>query len=556
MTVSTQTTVHAYVGDGVQTEWPILFPFFAPEDVKAIRTATDGVDTLLEYGSAYVVTPLELGGTCTCPLASGERLTLYLELELQQSIDLSNTGILAPEILERGLDRLTLIAQQQAEAIGRCVQVGRVSDISASDLLSSIDACAAQCVSGAQSALTSAAAASEASRTALACAATLSLPLTGAADAGRGLVAGGEGGWQLGGTAAGRDVGTEPGQVPTNADIPALRWYRPQTIVGGALPYLGIGGLEYIDAPDIQIPVHTAPDSAFGTASASSEYTASYTNYAWNAVRGDGWKTANSYNEIWMSAGDSPQWWTYTFSSPRNLRGVTIAFPNYPTYVTYGPKDFTIECDGVVVCTATGVSWSILEEKTFMFDTWAGGVSELKITITAGNGGPYIVIGNVAPLFGRAAALVPGVAEGEVCVAAGTEMALAEGGRLVTYTVPSDLTAALPVSDGIQYVLVGPDGLSIEAAPAAYDHATGMWSDGVVRHIVAWIEVSGGLPVQFMACPWGSHTTLDPVGTVLPNPYIYLDVVAVQEGTVCPVVENEITGVDINGGPVRVWRLA
>lgn len=234
MTVSSVTTVHAYMGDGVQKDWPILFPFFSPEEVKAVRTATDGVNNDLVYGSDYSVSKLESGGTCLCTLGNGERLTLYLDLDLVQQTDLSNTGILAPEILEKGFDRLTLIAQQHKEAISRCVQVGRTSGLSPSDLLDSIDVNASACLAAQNISVSAAASAESARDAAVASAAIMNMPQFAIGDAGKGIVVASDGsGWVLAGNAAGRDVGTAPDQVPTNADIiiPDPKWYREQCIV-------------------------------------------------------------------------------------------------------------------------------------------------------------------------------------------------------------------------------------------------------------------------------------------------------------------------------------
>lgn len=229
MTVSTTTTVHTYVGDGEQGEWPIFFPFFTPQDVKAIRTDAAGNDTELMYGSEYAVTAFESGGSCTCPLGAGERLTLYLDLDHLQQTDLSNTGILAPEIIERGLDRLTLIAQQHREAISRCVQIGRTSGLTPNQLLESIDRSAVACAEEAQQAQDAAVdaqhaatEAEEARDTAVNAAASVVLPEPRLSEAGRGLVVAENGGWQLGGTAASRNVGTGDNDLPTVASLTQL----------------------------------------------------------------------------------------------------------------------------------------------------------------------------------------------------------------------------------------------------------------------------------------------------------------------------------------------
>lgn len=123
MTVISQRTTHRYVGDGIQNSWPILFKFLEPEHVKALKTSVEGVTTPLVYGSEYTVAALEGGGQCSVQLEDGEQITLFLDVPLTQETDLRDAGRLAPEVLERMADKLTLALQQQKEDIGRCVKV-------------------------------------------------------------------------------------------------------------------------------------------------------------------------------------------------------------------------------------------------------------------------------------------------------------------------------------------------------------------------------------------------------------------------------------------------
>ena len=123
MTVISQRTTHRYVGDGVQNSWPILFKFLEPEHVKALKTSVEGVTTPLVYGSEYTVAALEGGGQCSVQLEDGEQITLFLDVPLTQETDLRDAGRLAPEVLERMADKLTLALQQQKTDIERCVKV-------------------------------------------------------------------------------------------------------------------------------------------------------------------------------------------------------------------------------------------------------------------------------------------------------------------------------------------------------------------------------------------------------------------------------------------------
>ncbi|MBG3879084.1 hypothetical protein FVW20_19320 [Desulfovibrio oxamicus] len=129
MTIVSTSTVELYTGNGTQTEWPVTFPFLRPEDVRAVVSGTGG-DRVLAYGADYVAAALPGGGgsVTTAPgapgmVGAGEHLTLWLDQSFTQEMDLRNTGVLDAEMLERGFDRLTLMAQQLREEVERCVKV-------------------------------------------------------------------------------------------------------------------------------------------------------------------------------------------------------------------------------------------------------------------------------------------------------------------------------------------------------------------------------------------------------------------------------------------------
>lgn len=143
MTIATTTTKVAYTGNGVITQWAVNFPITAREDVKAIVTTTQGVDTALQYGVDYSVSPTlppGIGATVTTsqPVASGSKLTIYLSTPITQPADYVNSGFLDLEQAEDSYDRLTLICQQLAESISRAVKVGITSGISPDALIQQI----------------------------------------------------------------------------------------------------------------------------------------------------------------------------------------------------------------------------------------------------------------------------------------------------------------------------------------------------------------------------------------------------------------------------------
>ncbi len=144
MTIVSTNTVEHYAGDGVQTDWPVTFPFLRPEDVRAVVSGTGG-DRVLAYGTDYTAAALPGGGgsVTTIPgtpgapgmVGAGEQLTLWLDQPFTQEMDLRNTGVLDAEMLERGFDRLTLMAQQLREEVGRCVKVPLTDQTTRTDAL-------------------------------------------------------------------------------------------------------------------------------------------------------------------------------------------------------------------------------------------------------------------------------------------------------------------------------------------------------------------------------------------------------------------------------------
>jgi hypothetical protein len=148
MTISSQRTMHRYLGDGIQNNWPVLFTFLEPEHVQAIKTSVVGVDAPLVYGTDYSVEMLEGGGgSCVAPLAQDEKITLYLDVPLTQDTDLRNAGKLSAEVIERMSDKLTLALQQQREDLDRCVRVPATSSTTPEQLMQDLTESAATAAS-------------------------------------------------------------------------------------------------------------------------------------------------------------------------------------------------------------------------------------------------------------------------------------------------------------------------------------------------------------------------------------------------------------------------
>lgn len=119
-----------FVGTGVTTQFPFVFKVFRAEDLYVVRADADGVETPLELGTDYTVAlnpdqNANPGGEIITPVALpvGFTLTATSALDYLQPIDLTNQGGFYPRVINDGLDRLTIFAQQLEEGLGRSLKV-------------------------------------------------------------------------------------------------------------------------------------------------------------------------------------------------------------------------------------------------------------------------------------------------------------------------------------------------------------------------------------------------------------------------------------------------
>ena len=123
MTVSTTSSRVRYTGDGSTTNFPVPYGFIDANDLEVIaRTIGDGTETALVLGVDYTVTG-GAGGTgtvhaVTAPDASLEWVIGRATARTQETDYTANDPFPA-ETHERALDRLTMIVQEQDEALGR-----------------------------------------------------------------------------------------------------------------------------------------------------------------------------------------------------------------------------------------------------------------------------------------------------------------------------------------------------------------------------------------------------------------------------------------------------
>ena len=133
-----------YLGDGVQTLFPVPFPIFGEGwHVGAIIYTGDDAnpeEQVLVHGIDYTVQELTGGGelTTTVPVPSGHVLTLFLVLPIRQPRDFDNQGRLDAEELEKGLDYLTVLVGQNAAGIDRALKVPISSPQTSDELMDEI----------------------------------------------------------------------------------------------------------------------------------------------------------------------------------------------------------------------------------------------------------------------------------------------------------------------------------------------------------------------------------------------------------------------------------
>jgi hypothetical protein len=127
MTLSTTTVRTTFAGSG--STGPFSFPFkiTAASDLDVYKTTAVGGISLLSYPSAYSVTGVgdAAGGslTLTTALATGETLAIVRDVPTTQPTSLRTQGTFLPESHEDALDRLTMIDQQQDDALGSAVRL-------------------------------------------------------------------------------------------------------------------------------------------------------------------------------------------------------------------------------------------------------------------------------------------------------------------------------------------------------------------------------------------------------------------------------------------------
>lgn len=195
MTISSTSNKVQFNGSGTTGPFAFTFKTFAQADLVVISTSPTGVETTLTLTADYSVSlnadqNNNPGGTVTtvAAVASGYKLTIIREVDALQETDITNGGGFYPEVIENSLDRLTMLVQQNAEAIERAVLVDITSGADPTTLIGDLQT-AATTASAAAVTATAAKNFAEAAQVA-AEAAAASVPLDGLVPADIGVVGG------------------------------------------------------------------------------------------------------------------------------------------------------------------------------------------------------------------------------------------------------------------------------------------------------------------------------------------------------------------------------
>lgn len=119
-----------YLGNGATVVYPFDFKVFAPTDLLVVQTDDLLFDDTLQIENDYTVTlntnqEEDPGGAIllNTALPVGYKLTIGSDIAIQQSVQLTNQGGFYPDVINKALDRLTIIAQQLMENLGRTLRL-------------------------------------------------------------------------------------------------------------------------------------------------------------------------------------------------------------------------------------------------------------------------------------------------------------------------------------------------------------------------------------------------------------------------------------------------
>lgn len=165
---STNRKAGPYACNGATVAFPFVFKVLDQADVRVVLADTYGAESDLVLTTDYSVAlnadqDANPGGTVTALSAypSGYTITLTSNLALLQPVTLTNAGGFYPAVINKALDRLTILIQQISERVDRSLKVPISSAASATAdvLIALINSAASSATASAATATTKATAA-------------------------------------------------------------------------------------------------------------------------------------------------------------------------------------------------------------------------------------------------------------------------------------------------------------------------------------------------------------------------------------------------------------
>lgn len=109
--ITGQTVKNTYQGDGSNRVWNISFEF---TDSSQIKFKVNGEEVTTNFALNTVAKTLTYPTVASglAPLTSADEIEIYRDTEITQDIEFNNGGPLNAEMIEDGLDKLTMISQE------------------------------------------------------------------------------------------------------------------------------------------------------------------------------------------------------------------------------------------------------------------------------------------------------------------------------------------------------------------------------------------------------------------------------------------------------------
>lgn len=112
--ITGQTTSNTYQGDGSNRVWNISFEFTDSSQIK-FKVNGETVETNFALNTVAKTLTYPTVASELDPLTSADEIEIYRDTSITQDIDFVNGGPLNAEMIEDGLDKLTMISQEIKE---------------------------------------------------------------------------------------------------------------------------------------------------------------------------------------------------------------------------------------------------------------------------------------------------------------------------------------------------------------------------------------------------------------------------------------------------------